>query len=635
MPPFNKKGFYATTPLVGTLIFVIAAAIAILFTTENTTQIDLATSSDAHGKMIFVGEAILADSFTNLMQKEVEKIVVDFISGDEPVNINPGKSWENNLRDVLVNRIKTDMDEDMEGILEAYSDAYTGLPGHVRCRTENTESSKMLPSFDEIPDGDGTIWVRAFTFGKNINCTSEDPPSTTIVNFWDREYMINVRIINLFKAAVAVIDMAIDAIDNPNMAKATNGEVYIRGEMSSSKWKNVEEGNNKIVKEDSDNQMQLLIDDWFEKVKFLKQRITNILPAEQTIFADFILGGFSAGFDESKGIDAFRVSCLQTGDSHTRSCASKYFSLLLGNKACSDTSWQVYLPLHLHDPFFRIVEFSARYYIENEAGSTRKMGIQYSRQVDLLMRSIFSNLGYACVNMDETVKYGAYGVCKEWAGVPEEIKFNGSIIDSNPEFNPTTSDSIGFNFVSTYSPLGYAGEGLECTDLETGRNEMSTYLTNLFSILEVKIGYTAQVGKWKDLGSSLVETKADSGDTWILDMFRDTAKGAPLPLVEFNGDAPSYIKPAHESQYYGNERIVKTSIDWSSFTEACKNTRFINDLCTTVCESNPKSIASNIANFCGSIAETGTTGSSGMLQCKCSGGDRYLSMSVDRLILSA
>ena len=166
----NRKGFYVYSPVMGAVIFLIAAGMAYVMSQEHQVQTDLASASDFNGRLIFVSEAILADSFDNLLQHKLERFTIDFLDKDH-LEINPDKDWKANIRDDLVDYYKYGLGDTLGLQLETYVEAYGKISGMDGCSVNITSDEFYeSPNVYESDEGDGTIKARALSLGKQIRC---------------------------------------------------------------------------------------------------------------------------------------------------------------------------------------------------------------------------------------------------------------------------------------------------------------------------------------------------------------------------------------------------------------------------------------------------------------------------------
>jgi|GEM_PF-2750670 len=613
----NRKGFYAVTPLIGTIMFTLAAGMALLIASESDAAVDLASASDIQGRLLFISEAILTDSFNNLIQNELERLTIDFLANGQEIELDPELDWRANFKDALERKIRNEMGEALGIDLEAYSKAYRNLPGMGGCEVVRRGETYMFPTVSASPEDDGTVINRVFSFGEQINCTSIDPPGETLVDIYGKYYHMNVRVIRMLQIASEAIRNA-EAVISGVATDIVSGQEIV-GTMSSSRWMRVvSDLDNSIHPAFEGAGMQQLMDDWKAKGEFLEGRIKEAI--RQQFFspenAGLTLESLqTSGLAGNLTINDFDVACV--GDETVKNCASRDIEILLGEPDCASRGM---VNLNLGGPFFDVgINDIAVLEGFTPVRTTLKA------ENNLLKKELFGVLGYVCIDLDTTVYSGGYGVCKEWEGRPSEMTFTGTVSDDNPKYVPGANDKISFNFRSKEFRFGETEEKLQCKKAGEGQERFKSYLSIMLGYLKIGFAYDQVSGSWRDRDSGF--TPEGPEDEWMFDIYRDTSQGNKLPVVDFD-QRNSNVASAVPQGIQESDWKVGISIAWNGFMSKCTDPEYSRRRCDLHCRSiygdSSRAIRqpSNVQTYCESIAKLGAARTeSAFMTCYCDEGN--------------
>lgn len=555
----NKRGFYVYSPVMGAVIFLIAAGMAYVISQEHQVQADLASASDFNGRLIFVSEAILADSFDNLLQHKLERFTIDFLDHDY-LDIIPDRDWKSNLRDDLVDYYKYGLGDTLGLQLETYVEAYGKIAGMDGCSV-NITSEEFYESSNvyESDEGDGTIKARTLSLGRQIRCKSKDPPGETVVDILGRYYRINVRVASLFGVGRFAVQKAKEAM-NHGIEYMNNQDPIATWE--SGRWMKVDLLSNKVT--EGDIAMTGLIDSWVNIMEqwFSKgiMGVTNS-EAEAQGFLGIKMESFEIEAEDGEyDIDDFEVSCV--ADEEFRNCMPNLVVITIGEEECSSG-----IEPKGGNPYYRM---------------TSKVvtdGKGYIPEVDAIWKRVFSPLQNVCIEYAGLDR--VWEVCKRWEAKPKSVVFKGEVNDDNVEYMPTESEDISFKFKNLHSNV-YTDEiedqRIQCgeggRDYGIAEENMDNLLRNLFIMVGSSEG--PGLSLWIDKGSKI--SSIDGGG--LKDVYKDMVEVGYLPKVWFRGGVEK-AKDFDESKY-GSKPLIQPKIIWEPVWRRCKDPKTLDELCSAL-----------------------------------------------------
>ena len=629
----SKKGFYASAPLMGAIIFLIAASVAFFFHNESLAQTDLARAGAIQTTLLFISQAILADSYNALLQSEFEHLTTEFLEGEDGEShlINPGGNWKSNLGDELIRKYGTSLKSGIGADATLYVDAYNDYSGIDYCAVVSSEvvSPLFLQSVFESEEDDGTIKTRAYSFGESVECIANDPQGRTKVEIRGRYYQIDIRVIGLFEVAKFSIVKAKETLDHG----ADIFDAGIKARWSSPRWYSVNDFSNTIREAAPDDEeaieMEGLIEAWEKAAKTFSSLIKKSAKNEANKkFKGIVLGDFNVKVnhrgpysDEEYDIKDFRVACSKDNAGEYRNCMPEFTHIILGDEKCENGG----VPLHT----------GSRPYYKVKGEHRGSGGGELRGDITLFLTRIFKPLGYACYDIERS---DPRGVCRKWETKPGDVGFEGTVTDDAERYTPSGADKISFNFMGQYPNVNTADiteNLLDCRDRYAfgGENDKELWENNMKELLgglEIDVVTVEQKGLWGwvDQNSKI---NGDSLETRLKNIYNDVVarvreSASFVPVVEFETGRGG-IKNKEDIEV-GIPR-VKIWISWDAVLGKCEGVRDIRGgkgeadlLCDTLCDSRIKGTSGSVETgkkkeFCRNLVDKGF----GRLECECMGSE--------------
>lgn len=556
----GKKGFYVSAPLMGAVLFMIAALIAVTIASENDSNIGIARSAELQARLQFITQAIWADSYDVLLQQDFEVLTKNFLE-EEYFDINTNEPWRQSLRSNLVNYYVDEMGDSLSLDIEAYASAYSDMPGMDKCEVvRGGESISSASLEDSLDPNDESILARAGSFGESLNCKSRDPQGEVTIDIAGRYYRINIRVPNLYESAKTVLSTARAGIDG-NLVDIQEPIASWEGP----RWIIVKKVDNTPA-EAGDITLDNLVDAWVGIMGWFSDRvisIANIRIQDEGRVGISVKEFEARGMDgEEYSLDDLFVSCVEEQVGNYRNCMPFRVLVGLGKEDCIIGE----KPESTVDALYSLSEFSLKCGVGN-----------CPRAMWDVMKDIIEPLGYACVDY-----YGAvdtvYPVCKKWDAKSRETLFRGVMKDDDPEYMITGQTESLFRFKDQHSNVNVDELRENLLKCEGDNNDTKRYKENVKRLLErtkVVMGSGQTIDSplitWMDKGSVLSGlTNPD-----LNDIYKNIYGQGVLPMPCLGGG----IRPKGEcdkQENQGNPRM-EIRVNWDETRENCINR--INDLC--------------------------------------------------------
>ena len=598
--PLGNRGFMMSAGLIGTVIFLLAAVVGITIAGENEARIEIARSSETTGKLQFIAEAIMADSYDVLLQSNLEIITTEFM-GDE-YDINTEEDWQQSFKSNMISYYLDNLGEALGMNMQAYAEAYSVMPNVDKCVIDTVEGAQSNPTVTDSDEGDGTIKARGHSYGERIKCSSIDPPGEVIVDIAGRYYRLNLRIPHLYDVGKWVASTAKTAL---NSGIEAMGIIEPIAGWESSKWHIVKKTDN-TMEDASDASLEAIIVDWERKMLGFSDRILGV-SNEYIKNSDTGLGyvGISLTNFEVTGeadkyeLNDFEVSCVADGVGAYRNCMPFRLQIILGETECSIGTE----PENSKNPFYSLKEFSARCGVAS-----------CSQSIKEVLKEIIRPLGSVCVDY-YAVTDSVYPVCKKWEGKARSVVMKGSVKDDNKDYTVLGQNQTEFNFKDQQPnilPNTISDHRLKCASGDADGEIYKDNARRLLEKMQIKIGLGSDVGttlrRWVDKGSFM--TPID--DENLIDIYKTIYGQGILPIPCFTFGAKEDSKCILPE--WSERPKVEMTIDWDDTRSNCINK--VNELCNAVCGGT--AIQSNTESFCASLfPDDRVGGGKGNLKCSC------------------
>jgi len=609
--PLKKRGFITTTPLVGSVLFLTAALIAVTIFVENEAKISVARSAQTNDKLEFMSQAIQADSYDVLLQQSLETLTTDFIKKDY-FSINTDETWRESLKSNLVEYFTNALGTTLGLDISAYAHAYGNIPGMDKCVVDSISEGMARADVYDAPIEEGTtddtIMARGYSFGQSISCKSYDPEGSVKVDIGGRYYRINVRVPKLYELAKLVISTAKVALNGHQ-----EGIPEPIASWTAEKWAIVNRVDNKLLDPNSVKLDEIiaewvkLMDGWFSsKIKDLMEDKINADTVGINLDEFAVKQADEVEYTLAKD---FEISCDAENKAGVyRNCMPFRVAAVLGNKKCSGME----PPENTRNPFYNLQSFGMTCGTGSCPGGLRDA-----------MEGIVAPFGSVCISYYE-YEDSVYPVCKKWRGKAKSILLKGALKDDNQDYVVIGQTESVFKFKSQQPDVNnynIVTDRLTCEYNADDKNgDYSRYKDNVMKLLqnmEVKIGYGEiggpnSVKRWVDLGSSLPMLYDDNLRSSYDNIYGHAT--LPIPCFRERDLGPYTSAKANEKCTDQTKPRVEMRIDWTETRTLCESR--IDALCNAFCSG--VALQNNAQEFCESMfpIEGHVGGGSGILKCK-------------------
>lgn len=586
----GKKGFYVATPVIGAIIFLISALIASNMLTENNIRIEVARGSTNQDRLEFMSQAIVADSYDVILQLNLEQLTTQFIENEyHAIDADSDESWRYTFKNNMLKYFEVELGESLGMNIEAYKKAYENTPGIEYCKV-GSEGGYSRPDIDDTIENDGTIQVRAESYGESIVCVASEPPAELKIDILGRAYRINIRAKKLYEKAKEILILTETAI--------RQGTADIRepvAEWQGSRWAPVSKIDNTIT-DDGRVGLQNIIDaserSWIIETTRVINDVKRIMGEQTTegiqISELEILNEDGLGYD----VGDLDISCVEDSSRTLRNCMPYKVRTVIGDSNCMGGG----SPLGSEtDEFLKLKNLDMRCdgnVCPPEAMNTMK---DILRPLDSLCADYYANV-------DAVVP-----VCKKWEGKGRSLEIRGVIEDNDRRYTTTGKETNYLKF-KDHQPNTNTDEikksRLTC---QMFTDDDDTYYDNVRAILEnlrIRIGNKreANLYRWTDIGSSI----SNVGDQ-LKEIYEDIYGLGTLPI-------PCFISgvAGKEGCREVERPKIELELDWAGVKQNCIDGA--TDLCRGICGGTVNERYKE--GFCNSLfPSAGTSIGEGVISC--------------------
>jgi hypothetical protein len=586
--------------MVGSVLFLIAAVIVVTVYSENEGRISNARGSSVQGRMQFVAETIMADSYNVFLQNKLEQSTLDFM--EDGYDINTQESWRQSFKSGLVGHYIDDLGRALGIDVSAYTEAYGNMPQIKDCVVERANESQSSPSVRGSDRADGTLMARGYSYGERIKCTARENNYEVVVDITGRYYRLNIRVPELYEIAKWILTTTKSAIDS---GIESMGIMEPLATWEDSKWHIIKKTDNKMLNP-SETGLDYIITDWTTKIESFTNRMigaanNEIRSADGMGKVGITLIDLEILNEENKEymLDDFDVSCVADGVGEYRNCMPYRIQIRVGDSDCEIGS----APEDSENPFYSLNAFSAKCGIGNCPSEIRNV-----------LKDIIRPLGSVCIDY-YGVTDSVYPVCKKWEGKPRSLLITGTLQDDNQEFVILGENVTEFLFKDQHPNVvanRIKGNRLKC---ESGDDDGERYKDNVRRLLEkteLKIGsdkiQNSDLVRWVDKGSTITQLDNPS----LTEVYKTLYGQGILPIPCFTDGAQPDEKCG--TVKYKDKPRMEIIIDWGETRDNCVER--INDLCNALCGGSAKPEFTD--SFCQSLfPENRVGGGKGNLVCSC------------------
>lgn len=619
--PLGRKGFYVATPLVGVVMFLIAALIAVTMGGENDIKIENARSSTDQDKLQFMSEAMKADSFDVLLQNNLEQLTGDFLE-DEYFDVNTQETWRQSLRSNLVSYYLDRLGETLGLDVGAYAAAYSNLPSMRRCEVEKVAGGYSSPDVYDSEEGDGTIMVRGYSYGERIYCVSREPEGDIRVDITGRFYRINVRLPELYDLAKWVITKAKEGLN-----EGIEGAPQPLARWEGPRWFRVKKTDNTLA-DPGETGLESIIGEWETAMGWFAGRIKSV--ANEQFKEDNKVGVALEEFEileEGEGeydLEDFDVACENA--SIYRDCMPFRITATLGDTDCG-LGMLGEPPENAENPFYALEPPRIRC----DAGYCPDTVVS-------VMEEVLRPVGSVCVQY-YAASDAVYPVCKKWKAKAKSVLLKGRLSDDNERYVLAGSDEMPMRFKDQHSSVtvdDIRESRLTC-DGDEEDEDVKSYRDNVRKLLEkmrLKLGIAQITGstekRWADKGSYVEELD----DPTLSDIYKTIYGKGILPLPCFTGE--SGVRPLDDcgSEARESQPRIELTMDWGETRENCRSRA--DDICGGLCGGSGTAVEEFKDTFCkGLFPERGTVlGGQGRIRCDCQGEEMDTTVKIESLVFA-
>ncbi len=599
--PLGKKGFYVSTPMVGTVLFLIAALIGATMMVENEARIQDSRSADVRGRHIFMTQAMLADSYDVLLQQTLEHLTAGFIREDYfDIDVRED-NWQQSVKSNLIDHYIDELGDTLGLNVQAYAKAYENIPGIKECHVKRVGDYQSTPSAYNSESGDGTLMVISSSYGERIFCNASEPEGQIEVDIVGRPYRVSVRIPKLYDIIRWIIMTAKGAI---NSGHENIEEPIVSWE--SPRWLRVKAADNTLV-DPSEGRLEEIISNWDGIMDWFSDRMISVANSHVRSIGhvgisleDFLVEGDEGGTEE-RGLEDFDISCVE--EYAHRDCMPFRLKIRLGDTDCSKGGEP---PENTENPF---------YYPVGEEQVVRCGGKSCPEVNDIIEKEIMRPFDSVCI-FYHAYTDSVYPVCKRWQAKEKSVIFKGALKDDSRNYVVAGYNMTLFKFKDQHPDVDVSNVKEDRLTCEMGTEEYDFYKDNVRRLLEgltIKIGSRQVAGspirRWVDLGSSLERIEEQK----LNEIYKNVYGQGVLPMPCFiKGVKPSLKCTSAEAE---EKPRIEMEVDWEETRMNCINR--INDLCQGLCGGN--ALPDYTETFCKSLfpEREDVVGGYGRLMCDC------------------
>ena len=616
--PLGKKGFYVSAPLIGATLFLVAAVLAATVAIENEARIQVARSADVLGKLQFMSQAILADSYDVLLQTKLETMTRDFLEKEHFDMDTQEDNWKHAIKSNLQDYYISDLGETLGLNLEAYAEAYSNVPGIDKCKPDRVGGYQSTPSAYDSDTNDGTIMVVASSYGERVQCDVDEPEGNLSVDILGRAYRVNIRVARLYDVVRWVIITAKGALNS-----GMGGVPEPIASWSSPRWVRIKKADNTLV-DPQKAQLQGIMEDWDRIMKWLSDRIVSVSNnyIRSTSQVGICLKELSIEKEENereRELTDFDISCVK--EAQNRNCMPFRLKITLGDTDCSKGGEP---PENAPNPF---------YHLRDEGRWTTSCGVSNNcpPRFEEVMYQIMSPVESVCVDYFAYTD-SVYPVCKKWEAKEKSVTIKGVAKDDHENYVVTGSDQTNFRFKDQHPTVEVdnvkknrlrcdnEGEGeLKANDIDIYKDNVRFLLENLVMNYGVAQTPGSSIKRWVDKGSAI----RDLNEPALKEVYKNIYGQGFLPTPCFmRGIRPSERCKNPETQ---EKPRVEIWMDWDEIRANCINK--VDELCQALySEPSLTAVPDYTETFCKNLfpEKEDVAGGYGRLRCTGKGAGTYI-----------
>jgi hypothetical protein len=526
----KKKGFSVTTPLMGFVIFLIAAATAAYIMTESTQQLEsIPTTLD--DDLAFVAVAIDLD-FTNVfLQNTLEEATADYMEAKK-YRIDTNSDFMSNLGDGLRYALEEPLNALItERVSSTYAEAYDTLP-EVQCSPESSAGGTFVSVFI-TPNDDGSLSVSADTFGHRIRCSSKEGEDYDIINLLGGDYHLSVR-------AVKYYDLAIATIKTLESSLGSAVGTY-RGDS----WK---------YPDDTEAKARV-VDNWRGVVSVMALAVSNSLDGLHINPGSVqILSGSGVEYSSEE----FSFACDgELGYYADKNCRPDDVSVSIGED-CEEGAEEVELEIQEPEVKIKITV----------AGISGEIDVNVEPILEALgIKDFFeekAGIDTACISYTQATE-----LCRAFKGKPNSATVSATIFEENDKYIPAGVDKpIRFSFISSAFPIdtSMVYDDVDCSSED---EKVSSAIFETIKILLQKGNFKLQIDYPDESDEESAEAEISGLEEIAEEMAQDrmyTDTGASITLnararIEGEGSEELIASGSVSSEAAENGGIPQKAVD--------------------------------------------------------------------------
>ncbi len=568
----GKRGFYVSAPLLGATLFLVAAVLAATVAIENEARIQVARSADILGKLQFMSQAILADSYNVLLQTKLEVMTKDFLERGYFDIDTQENDWKQSVKSNLQSYYIDNLGETLGLDIAAYAKAYSNVPGIDKCWVGHAGDYQSTPTTYDSSTNDGSIMVMAASYGERIECDVREPEGHLSVDILGRAYRVNIRVAKLYDTARWVILTTKGALNS-----GITGVPEPVASWSSSRWIRIKKTDNIPVNPQDSQNLQAIIEDWSRIMKWLGDRIISI--SNNYLSSSGLVGISLRELDiekeengKERGLMDFDISCA--GEKQYRNCMPFRLKITLGDADCSKGGEPV---MYGSESFYHLAEEN-RWWIKCGASAC-------PQEFNEIMYQILKPIESVCVDYFAYVD-SVYPVCRKWIAKEKSLTIKGVVEDDHEDYLATGSEHTQFRFKDQQPNVDVTTtkkNRLRCDKEGIGElkeNDINVYKNNVIILLEniiMKFGVARVPGsslkRWVDKGSVI----RDLDDPTLKQIYKNIYGQGVFPKICFMGGIAS--SDECKKPEMSEKPQIEIWVDWDETRENCIN--MVDKLCQT------------------------------------------------------
>lgn len=504
----SRKGFSSLMLLVLAIVFfLIAGTIAWQMQSENDQVLKVARSQTGGSRITFIAQTMQADFFNNLLQSEFELDVANFLADGGPHMIDPRRTFKENLGRQLEDYLISTAGSIIGGeASEIYSAAYSRIPS-ISCVPEEVRGGGISSIY--LKETKDVLEVSSLSIGQRISCTDLESEDQNVIDLRARNYQLRTRALQVHQRAVDTINSARESLRK------------MEGVYNSHKWIFADDRKGEAIGK--------VLGDWNGKVGNLGASLSVAASDGMRIEGVRITSEHGGPYKQEE----LKFACYgEAGVAWQQTCRPDELALNIG---VDDEECEGKFIKTDSDPQISIEDWLAK-------GGTNPL------VVTLLKQFVGQVTGESTSKMCVTYS-GTTHLCKYFKGKTDRAIISGRVIENNPDYLPSSYDSIEFDFVSMAQGIesDIGEQQIDCSDEEENGDVIDDNILAILSndgkdgfkinIIEDQGEASIDQPSLKELANDISEHKtfSDVGD--VVTVSARTASGRATPPQ--TGDAPA------------------------------------------------------------------------------------------------